>query len=176
MNKKTEIIEQAILIIRNQKVILDSDLAELYGVETKNLNKAIQRNVTRFPVDFMFQLSNKEAENLRFQFGTSSLRSQSVTANYGGRRYLRYAFTEHGALMVATVLNSERAVAMSLAIIKTFVKLRQILSLNKDLARRLDELEKKYDEHFQVVFDEIRKLTETPDEPEKEKTIIGFHE
>jgi phage regulator Rha-like protein len=157
-------IEQIILIIRNQKVILDSDLAALYGVETKNLNKAISRNKTRFPEDFMFQLTKDEVENLRFQFGTSS---------YGGRRYLPYAFTEHGALMAANVLNSPQAITMSVAIIRTFIKLRQILSLNKDLAHRLDELEKKYDEQFQVVFQVIRRLTELPEEPKKPK--IGFH-
>lgn len=169
-------IEQIIFIIRNQKVILDSDLAVLYGVETKNLNKAIQRNITRFPADFMFQLSRKEVENLRFQIGTSSLRSQVVTANYGGRRYLPYVFTEHGALMAATVLNSERAVAMSLAIIKTFVKLRQLLSVNAEFSHRLNELEKKYDEQFQIVFQVIKRLVETPEELVIEKPIIGFHE
>jgi phage regulator Rha-like protein len=170
-----ERIEQTILIIRNQKVILDSDLAALYGVETKNLNKAIRRNKDRFPEDFVFQLTGDEVESLRFQIGTSNLRSQFVTANpgSGGRRYLPYAFTEHGALMAANVLNSERAAAMSVAIIRTFVKLRQMLSINKDLSHRLDELEQKYDEQFQIVFEVIRRLTESPEEPKK--PIIGFH-
>ena len=159
-------IEQAILIIRNQKVILDSDLAALYEVETKNLNKAVQRNITRFPADFMFRLTKDESLSLRFQFGTLK------NARGAHRKYLPYVFTEHGALMAATVLNSERAVAMSLAIIRTFVKLRQILSLNKDLSRRLDELEGRYDEQFQYVFQAIRKLMELPEKTKKPR--IGF--
>jgi phage regulator Rha-like protein len=162
-----ERIEQIIFIIRGQKVILDSDLAALYGVETKNLNKAIQRNAGRFPADFMFQLTKVEAISLRFQIGT-------LKGSRGAhRKYLPYAFTEHGALMAANVLNSERAAAMSVAIVRTFVKLRQILSSNKDLSRRLDELEKKYDEHFQAIFDAIRRLMELPEEPQK--PMIGFH-
>ena len=194
-------------MIRNQKVILDSDLASLYGVKTKNLNKAVQRNIDRFPAEFMFQLTKSEAEYLRsrFQIGTlnedqvsrsqiatlkkgQNLRFQFGTANFSKRRFLPYAFTEHGALMAATVLNSPRAVAMSIAIIKTFVKLRQILSLNSELAHRLDDLEKKYGENFQIVFGVIEKLAESveslerlkkpvleePEEPKKEK--IGFHE
>ena len=181
MNKNTEIIEHVILIIRNQKVILDSDLAALYGVEVKRLNEAVKRNVNRFPADFMFQLTKEEAEGVRSrsQFATlnedSNLRSQIATANQSMRRFLPYAFTEHGALMAANVLNSERAATMSVAIIRTFVKLRQMLSLNKDLSRRLDELEKKYDATFQFVFDEIRKLRELPEEPEVLETkITGF--
>lgn len=168
MNKNIipdERIEQIILIIRNQKVIIDSDLAALYGVKTKDLNKAVKRNSSRFPIDFMFQLTASEVKNLRFQFGTSS---------YGGRRYLPYAFTEHGALMAASVLNSPRAVAMSVTIIRTFIKLRQLFSTNKDLSRRLDELEEKYDGQFRVVFDAIKQLMEMPEEPEKPK--IGFSE
>ncbi len=167
MNKKLERVEQAILIIRNQKVILDRDLANLYGVETKVLNQAVKRNPDRFPEDFMFQLSLEEVQNLRSQF---------VTSSYGGRRYLPYAFTEHGALMAANVLNSPQAIVMSVAIVRTFIKLRQILSVNKDLVRRLDELEKKYDQHFQVVFRAIKQLMEPPIQPkEKEKPRIGFH-
>lgn len=160
-----ERIERTILIIRNQKVILDSDLAVLYGVETKVLNQAIKRNMNRFPENFMFQLSLEEARNLRSQIVTSNPGS-------GGRRYLPYAFTEHGALMAATVLNSPSAVAMSLAIINTFVKLRQLLSLNKDLSRRLDELEEKYDGQFHVVFEAIKQLMEIPEKTKKAK--IGF--
>ena len=158
-----ERIEQIIFIIRNQKVILDSDLAALYGVDTRTLNQAVKRNINRFPPEFMFQLSLKEAQNLISQF---------VISSHGGYRKLPYAFTEHGALMAATVLNSPRAVAMSLAIIKTFVKLRQILSINKDLSRRLDELESKYDEQFQIVFESIRRLMTEPEEPKKAR--IGF--
>jgi len=158
-----ERIEQKILIIRNQKVILDSDLAVLYGVETGALNRAIKRSSSRFPTDFLFQLTKEELENLRCQFGISS---------YGGRRYLPYAFTEHGALMAANVLNSPRAAAMSVAIIRTFIKLRQLLSVNKDLSRRLDELEEKYDGLFHVVFEEIKKLMAQPEEPKK--APMGF--
>ena len=146
-------------------MILDSDLAALYGVETGALNRAVKRNISRFPEDFVFRLTKDEVKNLKCQFGISS---------YGGRRKLPYAFTEHGALMAANVLNSERAVAMSVAIIRTFVKLRQLLSLNKDLARRLDELEEKYDKQFHVVFDAIKQLMELPEEPTKRK--IGFIE
>jgi len=173
-----ERIEQIILIIRNQKVVLDSDLALLYGVSVKRLNEAVKRNKERFPLDFIFQLRKGEVENLRSQFATangddSNLRSQIATSSYGGRRYLPYAFTEHGALMAATVLNSPRAVAMSLAIIRTFIKLRQILSVNKDLTKRLDELEEKYDKHFHIVFEAIKQLMEPPEESPKPK--IGFH-
>ncbi|HAO64759.1 TPA: DNA-binding protein [Candidatus Taylorbacteria bacterium] len=159
-----ERIEQIIFIIRNKKVILDSDLAALYGVEVKRLNEAAKRNIGRFPNDFRFQLTQLEVGNLKSQFATSS---------YGGRRKLPYAFTEHGALMAANVLNSERAVAMSVAIVRTFIKLRRLLSVNKDLVRRLNELEEKYDEQFQVVFVAIKRLMELPEEPEKPK--IGFH-
>ena len=163
-----ERVEQKILIIRGQKVILDSDLAALYGVEVKRLNEAVKRNIERFPAEFMFQLTREEADQL--------LRSQIATlrsAHGAHRKYLPYAFTEHGALMAATVLNSPQAVAMSLAIIKTFVKLRQILSVNKDLSYRLDELEKKYDEHFQIIFAVIMRLEQKTEEPETK--ITGFH-
>ena len=158
-----ERIEQTIFIIRGQKVILDSDLAGLYGVETKVLNQAIKRNVNRFPKEFVFQLTSEELVNLRSQF---------VTSSYGGRRYLPYVFTEHGALMAANVLNSAKAIAMSVAIIRTFVKLRQLLPVNKDLSLRLDELEQKYDEKFHVVFEAIKQLMELPEDEKKSK--IGF--
>ncbi len=161
-----ERIEQIIFIIRNQKVILDSDLAALYGVETKDLNRAIKRNIRRFPLDLMFQLTKNEEERLRCQFGTLDV----GRGRY--RKYLPYAFTEHGALMAANVLNSEKAAAMSVAIVRTFVKLRQMLSVNKDLSRRLDELEKKYDKNFKEVFDTIRELMEKPEETER--AIVGF--
>jgi hypothetical protein len=152
-----------IFIIRGQKVILDSDLAVLYGVGTKVLNQAIKRNMERFPENFMFQLNLEEVQNLR---------SQIVTANFGMRRYLPHAFTEHGALMAANVLNSPQAISMSLAIVNTFIKLRQMLSVNKGLSRRLDELEAKYDEQFQDVFQAIRRLMEVPEEPKK--APMGF--
>lgn len=160
-----ERIERAILFIRGEKVMLDSDLAEIYGVETKALNRAVKRNQDRFPLDFMFQLTAKEAANLRCQIGTSS-------SEYGGRRYLPYAFTEHGALMLANVLNSERAAQTSVQVVRVFVRLRQMLSSNAELARKLEALEKKYDAQFKVVFDAIRQLMSPPARPKRE---IGFH-
>lgn len=160
-----ERIERAIILVRGEKVMLDSELAEIYGVETKVLNQAVRRNVSRFPIDFMFQLTPEEAE---------SLRSQIVTSNEGrgGRRYLPYAFTEHGALMLANVLNSERAAQTSVQVVRAFVKLRQMLASNAELARKLAAMEKKYDAQFKVVFDAIRQLMSPPEKPKRE---IGFH-
>jgi hypothetical protein len=168
-------IERQIHYIRGHKVMLDSDLAELYGVETKVLNRAVKRNRGRFPADFSFQLTTEEAVVLRFQIGTSSLRSQSVTSKpvRGGRRYLPYVFTEHGVVMLSSVLRSERAVQVNIAVTRAFVRLRQMLASNADLARKLVELEKKYDKQFRVVFEAIRQLMETPDEPENRERI-GF--
>jgi len=160
-----ERIERAILSIRGEKVMLDSDLAELYGVETKALNRAVKRNQNRFPNDFMFQLTPEEAANLRCQIGTSS-------SQYGGRRYLPYAFTEHGALMLANVLNSERAAQTSVMVVRAFVRLRQMLASNAELSRKLAVLENKYDAQFKVVFDAIRQLMSPPARPKRE---IGFH-
>ncbi len=145
--------------------MLDSDLAELYEVPTRRLNEQIKRNIARFPSDFMFQLNPEEAENLRSQFATS-------TSRHGGRRYLPYVFTEQGVAMLSSVLNSERAIQVNIAIMRTFVKIREMLSSNKDLAKRLDNLEKKYDAQFKVVFDAIRQLM-TPPEPKRRQ--IGFH-
>jgi phage regulator Rha-like protein len=159
-----ERIERAIIMVRGEKVMLDSDLAEIYGVETKALNRAVKRNANRFPADFMFQLTTEEATNLRCQSGTSS--------SYGGRRYLPYAFTEHGALMLANVLNSERAAQTSVQVVRAFVKLRQMLASNAELARKLEAMEKKYDAQFKVVFDAIRQLMSPPARPKRE---IGFH-
>jgi hypothetical protein len=157
-----EVIERKIYLIRGHKVMLDSDLAELYGVTTKRLNEQIRRNLKRFPSDFMFQLSSKEAE---------SLRSQIATSKRGGRRYLPYAFTEQGVAMLSTVLNSDRAIEVNIQIMRAFVKLREMIASNKELAKRLDELESKYDEQFKVVFDAIRELM-TPPEPKRRR--IGF--
>jgi len=145
-----ERIERAIIVVRGEKVMLDSDLAEIYGVETKALNRAVKRNASRFPSDFMFQLTRDELDNLRCQSGTSSL--------YGGRRYLPYAFTEHGALMLANVLSSERAAQTSVQVVRAFVRLRQMLASNAELARKLAAMEKKYDDQFKVVFEAIRQL------------------
>ena len=160
-----ERIERSILLIRGERVMLDSDLAEIYGVETKRLNEQVQRNLNRFPTDFMFQLTLAEYANLRSQFATSN-------SQYGGRRYLPYAFTEHGALMLANVLNSERAAQTSVMVVRAFVKLRQMLATNAGLARKLAAMEKKYDAQFKVVFDAIRQLMSPPARPKRE---IGFH-
>jgi len=129
--------------------MLDRDLAALYGVETKALNRAVKRNLKRFPADFMFQLTREEASALRYQFDTSK-------TGRGGRRYLAYAFTEQGVSKLSTVLNSDRAIHVSIEIMRAFVRLRQMLASNTELSRRLEELEQKYDRQFKVVFDAIR--------------------
>jgi hypothetical protein len=157
-----EVIERKIYLIRGHKVILDVDLAELYGVTTKAFNQAVQRNIHRFPADFMFQLTTDE---------TLAMRSQSVTASRRNIRYLPYAFTEHGIIMAASVLNSQRAIDASVYVVRAFVKLREMIASHKDLAKRLDELEKKYDMQFKVVFDAIRQLMTAPTPKEKK---IGF--
>ena len=157
-----EVIERKIYFIRGHKVMLDSDLAELYSVPTKRLNEQVRRNKKRFPPDFMLELSSEEAESLRSQFATSKR---------GGRRYLPHAFTEQGVAMLSTVLNSERAIEVNIQIMRTFVKLREMIASHKDLAGRLDELEKKYDKQFSIVFEAIRQLM-IPPEPKQKK--IGF--
>jgi hypothetical protein len=159
-----EKIEKAIYLIRGEKVMLDRDLALLYGVETKILNKAVKRNFQRFPPDFMFQLTEDEAETLRFQIGTSN-------KGRGGRRYLPYVFTEQGVAMLSSVLNSQRAIVVNIEIMRAFVKLRQLLASNTELARRLDELGSKYDKQFKIVFVAIRQLMAKPVRDRKE---IGF--
>jgi hypothetical protein len=161
-----ERIERAILLIRDHKVIIDSDLAALYGVPTKRLNEQVRRNRERFPEDFMFQLTRAEYDSLRSQFAT-------LKAGRGQhRKYLPYVFTEHGALMAATILNSPVAVQVSIQIVRTFVRLRQLLATHAALARKLAELENKYDDRFKVVFEAIRELM-TPEEPSP-KRRIGF--
>jgi hypothetical protein len=138
--------------------MLDSDLAELYGVPTKRLNEQVRRNLARFPADFMFQLTEAEAKSLRSQLATSN-------KGRGGRRYAPLVFTEQGVAMLSTVLNSERAIQVNIEIMRAFVRLREMIASNKELARRLNELEKKYDRQFKVVFDAIRELmapTKTP--------------
>jgi hypothetical protein len=168
-----ERIERRILLLRGQKVMLDSDLAELYGVETKVLNQAVRRNKERFPEDFMFQLTADEAEKLTFHPRASSLRSQIVTSNKGrgGRRYLPVAFTEQGVAMLSSVLRSKRAVEVNIAIMRAFVKLREMLASNHELARRLDRMERNYDAKFKIVFDAIRELMKPPEKPRR---TIGF--
>ena len=160
-----EVIEGRIFMIRGHKVMLDSDLAELYAVPTKRLNEQVRRNITRFPSDFMFQLSEDEAASLRSQIATLKKRRGEH------RKYLPYAFTEQGVAMLSSVLNSERAIHANIAIMGAFLKLREMLATHKDLARKLNEMEKKYDAQFRVVFDAIRQLMAQP-EPKKKK--IGF--
>lgn len=160
-------IEELIRLIRGHKVILDADLANLYGVETRVLIQAVKRNANRFPADFMFLLSVEEARVLRSQFVISK-------QGRGGRRYLPFVFTEQGVAMLSSVLNSERAVEINIQIMRAFVRLRQMIASNKDLARKLDALERKlesHDVHIRSLFEAIRQLM-TPPEPKKRK--IGF--
>ena len=159
-----ERIERSILLIRGHKVMLDADLAELYGVETRALLQAVSRNQKRFPEDFMFQMSKEEYELLRSQIVISK-------KGRGGRRYLPYVFTEQGVAMLSSVLRSERAVQVNIEIMRAFARLRRMLASNEDLARKLAALEKKYDSQFRVVFEAIRELMAPPD-PKKRK--IGF--
>lgn len=161
---KPENIAQLVLLIRGEKVILDRDLASLYGVTTKALNQAVKRNAARFPPDFMFQLTKPEYENSR---------SQSVTLKRGQHiKYLPSAFTEQGVAMLSSVLRSARAVEVNIAIMRTFVQLRRLMESNRDLARKIDALEKKYDEQFGVVFAAIKELISPPTPIRKQ---IGFH-
>jgi hypothetical protein len=158
-----EVIVSKILIIRGKRVMLDKDLAGLYEVRTKNLNKAVKRNIERFPEDFMFQLTKEEVESLRFQFGTSKR---------GGRRYSPYVFTQEGVAMLSSVLNSPRAVQVNIQIMRAFVRLRRMILTNVDLKRKVEEMESKYDKQFAIVFKAIKQLLEPS---VKEKKIIGFH-
>ncbi|MBI5299527.1 MAG: ORF6N domain-containing protein [Deltaproteobacteria bacterium] len=160
-----ERIEKRIFLFRGHKVMLDSDLAELYGVKTKVLIQAIKRNSERFPEDFMFQLENQEV---------MLLRSQIVTSNKGrgGRRFAPYAFTEYGVAMLSSVLNSRQAIQVNIQVMRTFGRLREMLMTHKDLAQKLIQLEKKYDHQFKIVFDAIRELMAPPPLPPKKR--IGF--
>jgi hypothetical protein len=172
MNDKTSLIqpeqiEQVILLVRGQRVMLDRDLAALYGVETKNLNKAVQRNLDRFPPDFMLQLTVDEADGLRFQFGTLK-RGQHF-------KYLPRVFTQEGVAMLSSVLRSPRAIQVNIAIMRVFVRLRETLVLHKELARKLSELERKIEGHdasIRTLFNAIRELAAPPAKPPRE---IGFH-
>ncbi len=158
----SERIERSILLIRGHKVMLDSDLAELYAVETKQLVQAVKRNLDRFPDDFMFQLSGAEFEILR---------SQSVTSSWGGRRYPPYAFTEQGVAMLSSVLRSQRAVQVNIEVMRAFVKLRAVLASHQELRQKLIALEHKVDHQFKIVFDVIKQLMEPPTKTTKR---IGF--
>ncbi len=159
----TEIIATKILVIRGKRVMLDSDLAVLYEVKTKRLNEQVARNIKRFPEDFMFQLTEEEADSLRSHFATSKR---------GGRRYLPFAFTQEGVAMLSSVLNSERAIMVNIQIMRAFTQLRRMLLTNTDLRRKINEMEKKYDKQFAIVFQAIKQLLEP--EPKKERKIIGF--
>jgi phage regulator Rha-like protein len=160
-----EVVMNKIYLIRGHKVMLDRDLAELYGVETKQLKRAVKRNMDRFPEDFMFELDDQELENLRSQFGTSS---------WGGVRYAPMAFTEQGVAMLSSVLNSKRAIAVNIQIIRVFTKMRQLLMAHKDILLKLEKLEgktDKHDENFRIVFDYLKELLNPPSGPMRK---IGF--
>jgi len=171
----TDSVESRIFTLRGQKVIFDLDLAAIYGVETKALNRAVKRNAKRFPPDFVFQLTREEFTNLRYQIGTSS-------SHYGGRRFLPYAFTENGAVMAANVLNSSSAVRMSVFVVRAFVRMRELLTGSKELAAELKKLEAKLtsrlDVHETAIVDVLRRIMQlldpppAPPVPEKE---MGFH-
>jgi hypothetical protein len=157
-----ERIQRCIYLVRGHKIMFDNDLADLYGVETRVLLQAVKRNIERFPHDFMFQLSTAEFENLR---------SQIVTSSWGGRRYRPYAFTEQGVAMLSSVLRSKRAVEVNIAIMRTFVKLREILANNELLRRKIESLERKYNEQFQHVFNVLAEMVMRNDRP---RTQIGY--
>jgi len=176
---KPENVAQLVFFIRGEKVMLDADLAKLYGVTTKALNQAMRRNRARFPEDFAFRLSGEEFDNLRSQIVTTSsnpsvIWSQIVTRSQKYRRSdsLPVAFTEQGVAMLSSVLRSTRAVEVNIAIMRTFVQLRRLMDTNRNLARKIEALEKKYDEQFAVVFEAIKELITPPSPPRKR---IGFH-
>ena len=168
--------EPAIQLVRGQRVMLDSDLAAIYQVSTKRLNQQLRRNRSRFPADFAFQLTVEELTNLRLQFATSSLTSQITTSKkHGGRRYLPWVFTEHGAIMLASILNSDVAVQASVRVVRAFVRLREMVAGNAGLAAKLVELERRLDSHDESIanlFQAIRQLLTPPTKPKRE---IGFH-
>ncbi|MCK9382017.1 MAG: ORF6N domain-containing protein [Sulfuritalea sp.] len=192
---KPENLASLIFFIRGEKVLLDTDLAVMYGVEARALNQAVARNRTRFPDDFMFQVSADEYEHIRSQFVTSSdakdshssqsvmsgkkgesLRSQTVISKgRGGRRYLPYAFTEQGVAMLSSVLRSPRAVEVNIAIMRTFVQLRRLMDSNRDLARKIEAMEMRYDEQFSAIFDVIKQLiADGQTRKSKPRRSIGF--
>ncbi|MDD5154136.1 MAG: ORF6N domain-containing protein [Desulfovibrionales bacterium] len=158
-----EVVQRQIIVIRGEKVMLDRDLAELYGVETKQLKRAVRRNIDRFPPDFMFELTKEEYDALRRQFGALKRGEHA--------KYLPIAFTEQGVAMLSSVLNSKRAIEVNILIMRAFVQLRQMISSHKDLLRKVEEIEKKYDEQFQVVFEAIKQLMIPTEKPKRK---IGF--
>jgi hypothetical protein len=173
-----EVVENKIYLIRGQKVMLDKDLAKLYGVPAKRLNEQVKRNIKRFPEDFMFKLTKQESENLICEKEALSSRSQIATLKQGQNiKYLPYVFTEQGVAMLSSVLNSDRAIEVNITIMRAFVKLRQILSTHKELAHKLTELERKIEKHDEdicAIFEAIRRLMAPPPEPPKRR--IGFHQ
>jgi len=175
---KPENLAMLIFFIRGERVMLDSDLAELYGVEARALNQAVVRNRDRFPEDFMFQLSAEEYEAVRSRFvtGPHSNSSQTVMSSrkHRGRVYRPYAFTEQGVAMLSSVLRSARAIEVNIAIMRTFAQLRRLMDSNRDLARKIEAMEKKYDEQFAVVFDAIKQLIMDDEARKAHKRRIGF--
>jgi hypothetical protein len=176
-----EVVATKILLVRGRKVMLDKDLAQLYGASSKVLNQAVKRNLSRFPEDFMFQLTKEEVESLRSQFVTLNeqvANEQDRTKRGRHLKYLPYAFTQEGVAMLSSVLNSDRAIQVNIAIMRAFVKLREFLLTHKELAQKIEELERKYDRKFLVVFEAIKKLLEPipdpPAPPEPKKPPIGF--
>ena len=168
VQRKIANVEGAIHLIRGQRVMLDSDLAAIYGVTTKRLNEQLRRNCLRFPSDFAFQLTTEEFTNLKSQIATSSF--------HGGRRYRPWVFTEHGALMLASVLNSEIAVQASVRVVRAFVRLREMVAANAQLAVKLEELERRFDSHDDAIanlFATLKQLLEPPEAPKRRE--IGFH-
>jgi hypothetical protein len=178
-SRKIDKVESAIYLIRGQRVMLDSDLAAIYGVTTKQLNQQLKRNSSRFPEDFAFQLTVKEFTNLRSQFVTSSskgLRSQFTTSrSHGGRRHCPWVFTEHGAIMLASVLNSDIAVQASVRVVRAFVRLREMVAANAQLAAKLKELERRLDSHDEAIVDLFAALKRLLEPEAKPKREIGFH-
>jgi len=176
-HRKIANLQGAIHLIRGQRVMLDSDLAMIYGVTTKRLNEQLKRNRPRFPADFAFQLTVQEFRNLKSQIATSSLRSQFVTSSsHGGKRKLPWVFTEHGALMLASVLNSAIAVQASVRVVRAFVRLREMVAANAQLAVKLKELERRFDSHDEAIanlFAALKELLEPTDAPKRRE--IGFH-
>jgi hypothetical protein len=186
MNFDENLLVRKIFLIRGQKIMLDEDLAELYEIPTKRLNEQVKRNLDRFPSDFMFQLTEKEAINLRSQFATSSLTAlksevgsefaNSMTSKIrGGRRYLPFAFTEHGVLMLSSVLSSQIAVQMNIRIMRVYVRLREVLSLHQELSAKIDALETKVEKSnadVSLIFQALRQLMEPPEV--KERNRIGY--
>lgn len=184
--KQNKPIESLILTIRGHKVILDADLADLYGVTTKRLNEQVKRNAERFPSDFVFQLANKEWRNLKSQIATSSLQlidpnrvtarpSQFATGSFGGRRKRPFAFTEHGAIMAANVLNSPAAITMSVYVVRAFIQMREQIVANAEILKRLAEIDKtllKHDKSLQVIWSHLQPLLAPPPNPPKRR--IGF--